>query len=288
MAHDTIEERVIGRKCQDLLADRREEFVGICRHLFFHIAITDLHVVVEVVVIIRSLFAAEQFAEQEEVPDDLGFLLVELGRSLIGNGPHDLLGDGFLVIAEIEAVSFGFTHLTGTIETGHFDSLVGEMEGGGFFEVLDIIDSIESTGEKTRHFHVLFLVLSYGHFVCLVHQDIGSHETGISEQTGVDVIGLFAHFLLEGSDALEFAQIGVHIEVQIEFEYLFDVRLYVYRCFLRIDATSEVFRQDGLDRIAYVFRRRVRGQRVPIGDEEHTIVFVLHLHEGLDRTKIVT
>ena len=48
-----------------------------------------------------------------------------------------------------------------------------------------------------------------------MHEDIRCHETGIGEQTGVNVIGLLAHFLLEGGDAFEFAEVGVHIEVQV-------------------------------------------------------------------------
>ena len=120
-----------------------------------------------------------------------------------------------------------------------------------------------------------------------MHEDIRRHETRVCQQAGVDVIRLFAHFLLERSHALEFAQIRVHIQIEIKLEHLLYVGLYVNRRFLGIDTASEIFAEDGLDRFLDISRRRMRRQRMPIGNEEHAVILVLHLHKTLHGTKIV-
>ena len=76
------------------------------------------------------------------------------------------------------------------------------MEGRRLFEVLYSVDSVKTTRKKTSHFHILLLILTHRHFVRLMHEYIRRHETRVCQQTGINVIGLFAHFLLERRNAL--------------------------------------------------------------------------------------
>ena len=244
--------------------------------------------IVEVVVILRCLCAAKQFAKREEVLNDLGFLLVLLRRTLICHGTHDLLGHRLLVIAEVETVAFGLTHLTCSVQTRHFHRLVREMERSRLFEILDVIDAVETARKETSHLHVLLLILTHRHFVRLVHQNIRCHQTRVRQQTGIHIIRLFAHFLLKGGHALQLTQIGVHIQIQIQFQDLFDIALHVNRCFLGINTASEVLAQNGLDRFTDVLRRRMCGQRMPVSYEKHAVILVLHLHKTLDGSEIIT
>ena len=80
--------------------------------------------------------------------------------------------------------------------------MVAEVEVLGLGEEVDTIDVIEASGTFTSHFHVLFLVFAYGHFCCSVLQNVGSHEGGVGEQSGVDVVGLL---FFECGDTLQFA-----------------------------------------------------------------------------------
>ena len=214
--------------------------------------------------------------------------MVELGRTLVGHGTHNLLSYSLLVVAEVDAVAFRLTHLTASIQTGHLNGFVGKMERLRLLEILDVIYAIEATCKQTRHLHILFLIFTYRHLVCLVHQDVRSHQAWISQQTCIDIIGLLAHLLLERCNALQLTQISVHIQIEIQLQHLLNIALNIYRSLLGINSASEIFAQDSFYRVAYIIRRRMGGQRVPIGDEEHAVVFVLHLHETLDRSEIVT
>lgn len=61
--------------------------------------------------------------------------------------------------------------------------------------------ALPSPGSAARHAKLpsahLALILSDGHQVCLVEQDVGGHEDGVAEETGGDVFALLAGLLFE-------------------------------------------------------------------------------------------
>lgn len=120
-----------------------------------------------------------------------------------------------------------------------------------------------------------------------MYEYVGSHESRVCEESGVDVVGLFASFFLEGSDAFEFAEVSVHVEEEVEFEYLFDVALNVNGRLIGVETAGEVFGEDGIGALNDVVGFRVCGERVPVGDEEITVIVVLHADEVGYRTEIV-
>ena len=98
----------------------------------------------------------------------------------------------------------------------------------------------------------MLLVFSDGHFDGAVNENVGGHECGVGQEAGVDVVGLHADFLFEGGDAFEFAEVGVHVEVEVKLEDLMDVALDVDGGFVGVEAASEVFGEDGADAAADV------------------------------------
>ena len=79
------------------------------------------------------------------------------------------------------------------------------------WEEIYAIDAVESLCEVAGFFQILFLVFSYRDVIRLVDQDVGCHQSRVGEETSVDVVRLLAHFLFEGGDAFEFANICVHV-----------------------------------------------------------------------------
>ena len=118
-------------------------------------------------------------------------------------------------------------------------------------------------------------------------EDVGGHEGGIGQETGVDVVGLLADFLLEGGDTLELAEVGVHVEVEVKLEHLVDVALDIDGGFVGVEAAGEVFGEDGADAAPDVDGARVGGQGVPVGNKEEAAILVLHAQETLDGSEIV-
>ena len=48
-----------------------------------------------------------------------------------------------------------------------------------------------------------------------------------------------------------------------------------------------VFSEDGAGALLYIFGFGMCGQAVPVGNEVHAVIFVLHLHEAFHRSEIV-
>ena len=118
-------------------------------------------------------------------------------------------------------------------------------------------------------------------------QDVGSHQCGIGEQACIDIIGLLTCLFLKGRHATQFTDVGVHVEIKIQLDGLGHIALDVDGGLFGVDAAGEVFGQDGASRTLYILRRGVRGQRVPVGDEEIAVVVFLHLHEATHGAVVV-
>ena len=154
-------------------------------------------------------------------------------------------------------------------------------------EEFDAVDVIEAAGAFTGHLHILFLVFAHGHPFGAVLKDIGCHQGRVGKQSRVDVIGLLSGFFLEGGDAAEFADIGVHVEIEVEFDGFWHIALDIDGGLFGVDAAGQVFGEYGTGGPLDVFRFGVGGQRVPVGDEEVAVVFFLHFHEATDSAVVV-
>jgi hypothetical protein len=61
----------------------------------------------------------------------------------------------------------------------------------------------------------LFLVFADRNFLAAMDQNIRSHEHRVRQQARVDIVGLGADLVLERGAALQFADIGMHVEQKV-------------------------------------------------------------------------
>jgi hypothetical protein len=61
------------------------------------------------------------------------------------------------------------------------------------------------------------LVLANGNFVGVMYQNISGLQGRIGEQSRIYVVGLCPYFVFESGAAFQLAQIGIHIQKQIQF-----------------------------------------------------------------------
>ena len=84
------------------------------------------------------------------------------------------------------------------------------------------------------------LVFAHRHFRSLVQEYVGSHERRVCQQSGVDVLRVLAHFFLECRAALQLADVGVHVEEEVELADFRHVALHVECALLRVESCGEV------------------------------------------------
>ncbi len=121
-----------------------------------------------------------------------------------------------------------------------------------------------------------------------MHEDVGRHERGVGQEARIDVVGLLACLVLEGSGTLQLPEVGVHIEVEVELQHLTHIALHVDGRLLGVDPTGQILGQDRIGRAYDVVGMGVGRQRVPVCDEEEAIVLLLHLDEGAYSTEVIT
>ena len=117
--------------------------------------------------------------------------------------------------------------------------------------------------------------------------DVGGHEGGVGQQAGVDVVGLAAHLVLEGGNAFELAEVGVHVEEQVELGGLRQVTLQVEGGLLGVDAAGQVLRHDAAGIGIDAARGGMGGERVVVRYEEEAVILLLHGDEIAQRAEIV-
>ena len=156
---------------------------------------------------------------------------------------------------------------------------MAEIISGRFGKDIAVIHAVEPVGKCACHFKMLFLIFAYGDFCCAVYQYVGSHEARVGQQTGVQVVGLFACLVLKRCAPLKFAEVSVHIEIDIKFDDFRDIALDIQSRLFGVDTCSKIFGNHLLDVFLEMFGKWMCGQRMDVGDEEIALIFILHLHE---------
>ena len=287
LACDAVEQFFVGLVFIDALSYRSDGLAEVFGYLFLQVAVAQGAVVPFLVEIVERVGCGAEAEESEKIFYHFGPLAVGCLRSHVGHGLHHLFLDGLVVVGQIDAVAFALAHFAAAVESGHFQRFLGEIEILGFGEEFHPVDIVEPACASACHFHILLLVFSHRHFLCTVLQDVGSHQGGVGEQSGVHVVGLFACLFLEGGHTFQFAQIGVHVQKQVEFQRLFHVALHIDGSFFRVEPACQVFGQDSPGAVLYVIGFGVGGKAVPIGNEEQTVVFILHFHKTLHCAVII-
>ena len=238
--------------------------------------------------LVIDFLRAGKLEEVEEVLDGLAHLGIGLGGSHVGDCLLELLDNGLVVVVDVDAVAFALSHLAAAIEAGNLDGFALGLVRMWLYKEIDLVEMVETNGEVARHLEMLQLILAHRHEVCLVLKDVGSHEHGIGEQAGIDIVGILACLVLEGYGLLKFAQIGVHIEEGVEFAGLGNVALHINHALLGIHASSEVFGQNAANVGVEGCRIGSRGQRMVVGDEVTAVVVVLHVNKVAQCTIVVS
>ncbi len=121
------------------------------------------------------------------------------------------------------------------------------------------------------------LVFAYGYVLGTVDQDVGSHEYGVGEQSGVDVVRLESDLFFEGGASFQFTQVGDHVEVQVEFGDFWDVALNIDCGFLGVQTACQVELEGSLGGVSQFSGSWMCGEGVPVRDEEEASVFFLEV-----------
>ena len=209
----------------------------------------------------------------------------------IGDGAHDLLlqDSGFVVEENGIAFALALTHLGGAVESRNLDGFVVEVEGLRFLEVVNAVDAVETIAKGARHFEVRHLVLAHRHEVSVVEEDVRRHECRIGEQSRIDVVRVLSHLVLEGGATLKFANVGVHVEEEVEFDDFGNVALHVERDTFGVETRREVVNDDFFNIASDVVRVRVGGEAMIVSNEEIAIsvIELLQTYEVLQGTEVV-
>ena len=94
---------------------------------------------------------------------------------------------------------------------------------------------IEAVGEVARHFKMLFLVFAYRNERCAVKEDVGSHESRVGEEAGVDILRMLPRLVFEGGGFFQFSLICQHVQEKIQFGSFGNMALTVERRFIGIE-----------------------------------------------------
>lgn len=289
------------------LTDRQGHLADVGRKLLLEVSVADGAVVPLLSEVLYCRGLGYQGQEGEEVVNALGHGAVRLYGTAVGQGLHDLLGDGLLIVVEVDAVALTLAHLAAAVEAGHLDELASEVEAAGLLEDLLTVHVVEAAGQHPGVFQVLLLVLAHGHVIRAVNQDVSSHQHGVGQQTCADIDALVVvvilgdvlqadiaglglgqtDLVLEGSGTFELALVGYHVQQHVQLAHLRHVALYEYRDLLGIEARGQILGQDGLHVGVEVIRMGMGGQRMQVRYEIEAVIVVLYLYEVAKRSEVV-
>ena len=288
--HDAAQAGVVALEFQDALADGLDESHHVFGELLLEVAVAYLATVVEVVEILHGVGRGDSLEECEEVLYLLGLLLVHLRGAAVALGFHYLFADDGGLVGEEDGGGFALAlaHLAAAVEGRYLDQAGAGAYGLRQGEDIAVVHVVETLGEGAGHLEVLLLVLAHGHARGLVDEYVGGHERGVGKQAGVDVVGVLAHLVLEGGDALQLAEVGVHVEEEVELYGLRQVALQVDGGLLGVEAGGEVGGHYLAGVAVDAARRGVRGERMVVGDEEIAVILILHAHEIAQSAEIIT
>ena len=86
---------------------------------------------------------------------------------------------------------------------------------------------------------MLLLILADGHIVCLIEQNIRSHEHGIGEEADIDIVCVLLGFVLELGHSRSLAELGVAVENPRELGVGVDMALDEHDVLIRVESYRE-------------------------------------------------
>ena len=138
---------------------------------------------------------------------------------------------------------------------------------------------------------MLTLILTHGHAVHLVEQDVGSHQNRVGEQTHGGVLSaLLLGLVLELGHAGRLAKAGKAVQNPRELCVLGNVRLHEQRGAGRVNAGGDVLRRSQAGALTQFLGVLRNGDSVHIRNEEQAFVIrvILQSHPVVHGTNVVT
>ena len=153
---------------------------------------------------------------------------LEFAHDVVGLIEHRDIGVGILV---------GLAHLAGRILKRHNARVrlgnVSVRYGKG-----GAVNAVEAFRNIAGKLKVLLLIRANRDKLRLIQQNIGGHQAGIGEQSGVDVFRMLGGFILELRHAGKFAELGVAVENPCQLGVGVHLALNKEDAFLHIDAAG--------------------------------------------------
>ncbi len=121
-----------------------------------------------------------------------------------------------------------------------------------------------------------------------MNQNISRHQNRVGKQTGVYIVGLLPGFVFKRSGALQFTQVGIHIQKSVQLRHFGHVALDKNGCFFRVDSAGKIFSQHLFHTRLQVFGSRVGCERMNIGNKKEAVVIVLHFYKTAHSPEIIS
>ena len=190
----------------------------------------------------------------------------------------DFLCGALGVFSKSDGISVALRHLptVGSRQFGRWSKKsIWFAEDRPAIEHFRLVHRIEPTRHLAGQFHMRLLVLPHRHKIGLVKQDVGGHQHRIAQEAEVRQIPVRQILLLVliGGHALQPADRRNHAQEQVELGVLEDLALQEEHTARGVEAGGQVVEHH----VQGVGRNPrgvgvVRGQRVPVGDEEVALV----------------
>ena len=122
--------------------------------------------------------------------------------------------------------------------------------------------------------HVLLLILAHRHQIGLVQQNVRRHQSGIGEQTAVDVVRILGGLVLELGHAAQLAEHGVAVQHPAQLRVLVDMALDKQGVLFRVKAAGDVLCQLLQRPSAQVSRILTHGDGMKVSHEIEAVIVV--------------
>ena len=147
---------------------------------------------------------------------------------------------------------------------------------------------IEALGNIARKLNVLLLIYAHRNDVGLIKKDISCHKCGISEQSGVDIIGMACALVLELSHSSELAEHCETIENPRKLCVCGNVRLNIQSVFVGIKPAGNIQCKRFICAPAQIGRNLSDRYCVHINNTVKALIFFGIIREVADCPEIIT
>ena len=206
----------------------------------------------------------------------------------VGDCPLELAHDGFGSIHHQHPsgiLVLGLGHLgTGIRQAHHPSAHLGHKRLRQLKHIA--VNAIEAPCNGVAQLHVLFLVLTHGHIVRLVQQNIRCHQAGVSKKAAIDIVGIFSGLVLKLGHAAQLTEHGIAVQHPAQLRVLTDMALDKQGVLLRVKTAGNVLRQLLQRAAAQVSRVLANGDGVKVCHKIEAVILLAAFRPILNGSQI--